>query len=251
MHMAYPICPQIDVLINHSGHACLADFGTSVLAISSSQSIDLSPGREYSTLPIRWMSPELIDPESFGFENARPTKESDCYALGMVIYEVLSGQRPYNEFVYPGVLRRVLGGKCPDRPQGEEGKLFTDAIWRLLKLCWKPQPSDRPSAKTVLLCLEGASPPSGPPSDTNGGGETDLETLSDVTTRSSGTFSLLRPRFTTPPHDSPPNQVFCTLFPLHFECQAPVYLPSWCTRSAEQDHAWRERASDSIKWLSA
>ena len=37
------------------------------------------------------MSPELLDPERFGIpqsEGNRPTKQSDCYALGMVIYEV-------------------------------------------------------------------------------------------------------------------------------------------------------------------
>ena len=39
----------------------------------------------------RWMSPELIDPERFGImgsEGYRPTMQSDCYALGTVIYEV-------------------------------------------------------------------------------------------------------------------------------------------------------------------
>ena len=30
----------------------------------------------------RWMSPELL------FDQSPPTCESDCYALGMVIYEV-------------------------------------------------------------------------------------------------------------------------------------------------------------------
>ena len=37
------------------------------------------------------MSPELLYPERFGVpesENNRPTRQSDCYALGMVIYEV-------------------------------------------------------------------------------------------------------------------------------------------------------------------
>jgi hypothetical protein len=34
-----------------------------------------------------WMSPELLDPSSFG-SNGRLTRESDCYALGLVIYEV-------------------------------------------------------------------------------------------------------------------------------------------------------------------
>jgi len=35
-----------------------------------------------------WMSPELLDPEKFGMKDYRPTKQSDCYALGMVVYEV-------------------------------------------------------------------------------------------------------------------------------------------------------------------
>ena len=38
------------------------------------------------------MSPELLDPESFGVpqseEMYRQTTQSDCYAFGMVIYEV-------------------------------------------------------------------------------------------------------------------------------------------------------------------
>ena len=34
-----------------------------------------------------WMSPELLDPLRFD-SKGRPTRESDCYALGMVIYEV-------------------------------------------------------------------------------------------------------------------------------------------------------------------
>jgi len=53
----------------------------------------------------RWMSPELLDPERFGMpesEGNRPTRQSDCYALGMVIYEV--GAR-VSEFV---VLNNLL-----------------------------------------------------------------------------------------------------------------------------------------------
>ena len=39
----------------------------------------------------QWMSPELLDPERFGMpesEGNQPTRQSDYYALGMVIYEV-------------------------------------------------------------------------------------------------------------------------------------------------------------------
>ena len=33
------------------------------------------------------MSPELLDPPRFN-SCGRPTRESDCYALGMVVHEV-------------------------------------------------------------------------------------------------------------------------------------------------------------------
>jgi len=103
-----------------------------------------------------WMSPELFDPNSFGLEKSCLTEKSDCYAMGMVIYEVLSGHTPFSQFDSLTITGKVLAGRRPQRPEGEEGRLFTDAIWRLLELCWKPQPSDRPSAKYVLSCLEGS-----------------------------------------------------------------------------------------------
>jgi len=34
------------------------------------------------------MSPELLYPDKFGAKGFRPTTRSDCYALGMVVYEV-------------------------------------------------------------------------------------------------------------------------------------------------------------------
>jgi serine/threonine protein kinase len=46
----------------------------------------------------RWMSPELLYPERFGIpesEGDRPTRQSDCYALGMVIYEVRVRVSPF------------------------------------------------------------------------------------------------------------------------------------------------------------
>ena len=76
---------QANVLVDNTGTARLADFGLmSTVALSTvlfSES-DVSPGGT-----LRWMSPELLDPTHSGSEG-RPTRESDCYALGMVIYEV-------------------------------------------------------------------------------------------------------------------------------------------------------------------
>jgi len=101
------------------------------------------------------MSPELIDPEICGLEGCCPTRESDCYALGMVIYEILSGCAPYDTNNPFAILRRVLAGERPKRPEGEAGKWFSDNIWDVVELCWKHRPDGRPDAKAVLLALEG------------------------------------------------------------------------------------------------
>jgi serine/threonine protein kinase len=111
-------------------------------------------------------------------EDGRPTKESDYYGLGMVIYEVLSGQRPFTTGRNSSLWEDSEWGERPERPQGERGKLFTDEIWGILELCWKHQPHDRISASAVLLRLERHPPLSWPPLTLNVDG--DAETGSDV-----------------------------------------------------------------------
>lgn len=106
------------------------------------------------------MAPELFYPEQFGLTRHRPTKLSDCYALGMVVYEVLSAKVPfyhYNYFNGIAAMVRILKGDRPQQPQGEEGLWFTEAVWNTLECCWKPTPGDRPSAEDVLHSLEKAS----------------------------------------------------------------------------------------------
>ena len=145
--------PKANILINQNGHACLADF--SLVTIASDPKI-VTPLYTAGGM-LQWMSPELIDPESFNLTESRPTKESDCYALGMVIYEVLSGQTPFAPSRGLPIILKVMGGERPKRPQGKEGALFTDDLWRTLQYCWKTDPDKRVDAKVVLQCLERTS----------------------------------------------------------------------------------------------
>ncbi|KAF9643894.1 kinase-like protein [Thelephora ganbajun] len=170
-----------NIMIDKDGHAHLAEF--SLITLISDQSTFVSSCIESGTLP--WMSPELLDPERFGLKKRRPTRESDCYALGMVIYEILSGQVPFATYGPFGILTKVLRGEHPKRPQGERGKLLTDGIWEIVELCWKRKPGDRASAKDVLRCLGGASLSSRPSLDVDGEVESDSDDQSDATSSDS------------------------------------------------------------------
>jgi len=127
-----------------------------------------------------WMSPELLVPEMFDLKESRPTKASDCYALGMMIYEVLSGETPFSQHPPVMVVLRVLEGERPERPQGAQGALFTNAIWAVLERCWKPQPRDRIGAKAILRGLEGNSPLSEPAAKVVGAVGVDVDDQPDV-----------------------------------------------------------------------
>ena len=219
-----PVCgscgPKADILIDNNGRACLSDFGFTTIA--AGQSIDISSWVEGGTY--QWMSPELINPESCGLKKIRPTKESDCYALGMVVYEVLSGRTPFAPWKAILVVQKVPQGERPKRPEGEGGALFTDSIWRMLELCWKHQPHERISAEDVLPYLEGTSLLSLPPSDVGGVVETDTDGQLDFALSNSSTFSLF-----------------------HRTSQAHHQSPSWCNRPANCT-PW-QRTPDSTKRL--
>jgi len=105
------------------------------------------------------MSPELIAPQRFGFKKSRPTKASDCYALGMVVYETISGNLPFHKHADLTVVMKVLEGEHPPR-----GARFTGGLWKMLGQCWTPQPNNRPSIEDVRQCLETSSILSEPPS---------------------------------------------------------------------------------------
>jgi serine/threonine protein kinase len=95
------------------------------------------------------MGPELIDPEQFGLKSSHPTEASDCYALGMVIYETISGNLPFHGDADLTVFAKVIQGKRPPR-----GGKFRKDLWGMLERCWESQPSSRPSIGEVLRCLE-------------------------------------------------------------------------------------------------
>jgi len=92
---------KANILVNKERRACIADFGLSTITgVAARATAGISRASLISDDTLmsftrggtrRWMSPELLDPERLRIpesEGDRPTRQSDCYALGMVIYEV-------------------------------------------------------------------------------------------------------------------------------------------------------------------
>ena len=171
---------KLNILIDQDGRARLADFG--LLIIVSDSTYHTSSSTPKSAGTARWMSPELLDPVRFGREDGRATKESDCYALGMVILEVLSGKPPFSGDSGLVVMRKVTEGERPGRPEGKEEVWFADDLWDILEQCWLPQPERRPAIEAVLECLERGSTVWQPlPPDSDDHAQSDSDDQSDFT----------------------------------------------------------------------
>lgn len=141
---------KANVLIDETCHARLADFGLlKIISDPANPSSSSSCTQGGST---RWMSPELIDPRQFTSGKPRPTKSSDCYALGMVTYETISGNVPFHRVANHTVTLMISAGEHPPRDVR-----FTDGLWRMLEKCWMFQPNDRPYIEEVLQCLKESS----------------------------------------------------------------------------------------------
>jgi serine/threonine protein kinase len=77
---------QLNILMTDENRACLADFGLSHLVSESITGFTVSEPTSKGT--VRWMAPELLVPDEKSQKTCSPTKKSDIYAFGMVIYEV-------------------------------------------------------------------------------------------------------------------------------------------------------------------
>jgi len=144
---------QHNILITNEtpARACLADFGLSTLTPSASgEMTTITSGGT----PL-YMAPELFYPEKFGKAKSRPTQPADIYALGMVIYEVLTGLDPFYDQTFGPyeIVHHVLSGKRPTKPDAAENIGFGNGTWELVKECWGKIPTRRPTIGRVLAHL--------------------------------------------------------------------------------------------------
>jgi len=122
----------------------LADFGfTRITTISAKVS-----SKEKGTMS--FMAPELLYSEKFGLDKAAPSKEADVYALGMTVYQVLTGKWPFHPRREMEIIHVVISGERPSKPENAEEIGMTDVIWDLLGECWREDRTKRPTISEIL-----------------------------------------------------------------------------------------------------
>ena len=166
---------QANILVDKMGAALNTDFGGMTMTDLSAVLSELDDSCAGTS---RWMSLELLRPKSDGTK-CRLTRESDCYALGMVIYEVgllhssrrslidtfkvLTGAKPFYNMSNPACVLAVVSGKRPPKPPHAESLGFSDILWGLTQSYWSETTLTRPTARQLLGCLSLASPTWAPP----------------------------------------------------------------------------------------
>jgi len=89
-----------------------------------------------------WTAPEVLKGERYD-------EKADVYSFGIVMWETLTGARPYADKNFATVLNDIIEGVRPQVPRDCPPRLA-----RLMSLCWDEDPSERPHMNEVVRALE-------------------------------------------------------------------------------------------------
>ena len=154
----------------------LADFSFAVNkhSMSSGKSkAAAAPDRRCSvplpTSRIAWMAPELVSDDP-----SKPSERSEVYAFGMIVYEIMKRQEPYQGIADLAVSKLVQNDSTREKQLQlpEEGDVLpadaTDAarqqfqdVVGLMRRCLQSQPAQRPTFHDIvqqLHIIQGAQP---------------------------------------------------------------------------------------------
>ncbi len=132
-----------NVMLDSRGQVLLADFGLAGLA-------DQISGAE-----VRNGTPQYMAPEQLAGKEV--TERSDIYSLGLVIYEIFTGKRPFEA----NTLEELIRAQSKATPVSLSTLVrdLDPAVERVVLRCLNPDPSRRPSsALAVAAGLPGGDP---------------------------------------------------------------------------------------------
>ncbi|CAH8606816.1 unnamed protein product [Heterobilharzia americana] len=106
-----------------------------------------SENQSYSH-PVAWYSPELLAQDFTGY-----SWSSDVYSLGLILYEMFTGQSPYrgcsSSLIF---LKKMLRQDFPQLCKNNVNEPPSCEMETIYKACTHHDPKKRPSTKCLLIC---------------------------------------------------------------------------------------------------
>ena len=116
--------------------AKIADFGLAFVKESNESICTGVTGK------VRWVAPEVL-------LNKEYDEKADVYSYGVVLWEILSGEKPFR-LVQPTSSIRDVVAKGGRPPIPKDSPIF---LTRLIRECWRQEPARRPSFEDVVKRL--------------------------------------------------------------------------------------------------
>ena len=132
-----------NLMLDRDGRLKIVDFG---LARSLAPGVDTTRSHVHGTYP--YMAPEVL-------RGATPDLRADLYGLGVVLYQLLTGELPYEGRTPGAYVGAVLEGRRRD-PRVLNGAI-PEAVGSVVMRALSPKPEDRPNGLSDFArCLRAA-----------------------------------------------------------------------------------------------
>ncbi|XP_066148993.1 uncharacterized protein [Euwallacea fornicatus] len=104
-------------------------------------------------IPVRWRSPESLHCTPTTIQPQKLTQEANVWSLGVVMWEICEGgSQPYESLDDDEVISRVFGAESLRLEGPRNPQLYSDYLFRLMRLCWSSIES-RPKVSQIDLML--------------------------------------------------------------------------------------------------